>query len=327
MALADDSASIPAPTALDKINAHLNDNPKDLQAMFIRAVMLAEQNKRDEAIKAFTDITEKYPNLPEPYNNLAVLYADQGQYDKARKALESAIKTHPSYATAHENLGDIYAKMASEAYDKALQLDTSNTRAQTKLALIKDIFIAGSKTALSPNKIADTTKSTSKPETSTKAADTSAAPVKPVDPVKSTDMKPDTSKPVADTKPTPEPKVAAEKPVNDNAAINNAVNKWAQAWSSKSVDNYLAAYAENFKTPNGESRKAWAESRRQRINKPVKIQVEFSNLKIAMDGTDRAKASFKQSYHAGSLAQKTNKTLVMVKTNGKWLIEQELTTH
>jgi Flp pilus assembly protein TadD len=93
--------------ALDRINAHVNANPSDVQALFMRAVMLAEQGKKDEAIKAFTDITVRFPTLPEPYNNLAVLYADQGQYDKAKQALESAIKTHPSYATAHENLGDI----------------------------------------------------------------------------------------------------------------------------------------------------------------------------------------------------------------------------
>ena len=116
--------------AIDKLNVYINNNPKNAQALFMKGVMLAEQGRRDEAIKVFTDVTEKFPNLPEPYNNLAVLYADQGQFDKARKSLETAIKTHPSYATAHENLGDIYARMASEAYDKALQLDTSNTRAQ-----------------------------------------------------------------------------------------------------------------------------------------------------------------------------------------------------
>ena len=108
--------------ALDRINAHVTSNPNDVQALFMRAVMLAEQGKKDDAIKAFNDITQRFPGLPEPYNNLAVLYADQGQYDKARQALENAIKTHPSYATAHENLGDIYAKLASEAYGKALQL-------------------------------------------------------------------------------------------------------------------------------------------------------------------------------------------------------------
>jgi tetratricopeptide (TPR) repeat protein len=89
---------------------------------------------------SFPELTEDYPELPEPYNNLAVLYAAQADYERAKNSLEMAIRTHPSYATAHENLGDIYAKMASQAYDKALQLDKSNTSAQTKLALIRDLF-------------------------------------------------------------------------------------------------------------------------------------------------------------------------------------------
>ncbi len=143
--------------ALDRVNTFIAANPKNAQALFMKGVLLAEQGRRDDAIKTFTDVTEKFPNLPEPYNNLAVLYADQGQFDKARKALETAIKTHPSYATAHENLGDIYARMASEAYDKALQLDTNNTRAQGKLSLIKDLFGTGNKTTIAAKEPAKNT--------------------------------------------------------------------------------------------------------------------------------------------------------------------------
>lgn len=134
--------------ALDRLNTYIAANPKNAQGLFLKGVLLAEQGRREEAIKIFTEVTEKFPKLPEPYNNLAVLYADQGQFDKARTALETAIKTHPSYATAHENLGDIYARMASEAYGKALQLDTANTRAQGKLSLIKDLFGTGNKTTI-----------------------------------------------------------------------------------------------------------------------------------------------------------------------------------
>src|SRR5574340_304411 len=126
--------------ALERANSFLASHPKDAQVRFIKGLILTEQNKTAEAIKVFSSITDDYPELPEPYNNLAVLYASQGQYEKAKTALEMAINTHPSYATAHENLGDIYAKMASQAYDKALQLDKKNSNAQTKLALIKDIF-------------------------------------------------------------------------------------------------------------------------------------------------------------------------------------------
>src|SRR6185436_1952990 len=126
--------------ALDRVNAFLGKNPKDARGRFLKGIIFTEQNKPNDAIKVFTELTQDFPELPEPYNNLAVLYASQGQYDKARSSLEMAIRTHPSYATAHENLGDIYAKMASQAYDKALQLDKSNTTAQTKLNLIKELF-------------------------------------------------------------------------------------------------------------------------------------------------------------------------------------------
>jgi len=57
-----------------------------------------------------------------------VLYASQGQYEKARQQLEMSIRTDPRFATAYENLGDVYTKLASQAYDKALQLDSSNSR-------------------------------------------------------------------------------------------------------------------------------------------------------------------------------------------------------
>jgi tetratricopeptide (TPR) repeat protein len=126
--------------ALEKTEAAIAANPRDARARLIKCVILTEQNKPNDAIKVFTALTDDYPELPEPYNNLAVLYASQGQYDNARKSLEMAIRTHPSYATAHENLGDVYAKMASEAYDKALQLDRGNAAAQAKLAMIKDLF-------------------------------------------------------------------------------------------------------------------------------------------------------------------------------------------
>ena len=126
--------------ALEKVNQFLSAKPRDAQGRFLRGLILVEQNKTAEAISVFTKLTEDYPELPEPYNNLAVLYASQGQYDKAKTSLEMSIRTHPSYATAYENLGDVYAKLATQAYDKALQLDSNNPTAQSKLSLIRDLF-------------------------------------------------------------------------------------------------------------------------------------------------------------------------------------------
>ena len=126
--------------AMEKVDAFLKANPADARGRFLKGLIYTEQNRPGDAIKVFQSLTEDYPELPEPYNNLAVLHASQGRYEQARVALETAIRTNPNYATAHENLGDIYAKMASQAYDKALQLDKSSTSARTKLKLIESLL-------------------------------------------------------------------------------------------------------------------------------------------------------------------------------------------
>jgi tetratricopeptide (TPR) repeat protein len=160
--------------ALDRLNAYLAQHPKDARARFLSGVILTEQNKVQDAIKVFTELTQDYPELPEPYNNLAVLYAGLGDYDKARKALEMAIRTHPSYAVAHENLGDIYATLASQAYDKALQLDNNNATARKKLALIKELFPAKTAATLAQAETAKTVPETPAPKAAVQ--DKSAGP-------------------------------------------------------------------------------------------------------------------------------------------------------
>ena len=126
--------------ALDRANRFLVQNPQDAQARFLKALILADQGKTSDAVAVFNGLTEDHPELPEPYNNLAVLYASQGQYEAAKYALDMAIRAHPGYATAHENLGDIHAKMAAIAYDKAQALDSANTTAKAKRTLIRNML-------------------------------------------------------------------------------------------------------------------------------------------------------------------------------------------
>ncbi len=127
-------------TALDQANRYLAGKPQDAQALFLKGLILGDLGKTNDAIEVFKDLTGNYPELPEPYNNLAVLYASQGRYELARNALEMAIRSHPDYATAHENLGDIYAKMAAIEYGKVLALDKGNHTAQTRLKLIQNML-------------------------------------------------------------------------------------------------------------------------------------------------------------------------------------------
>jgi tetratricopeptide (TPR) repeat protein len=299
--------------ALSKIDAFLIHQPKDAEARFLKGVILTEQGQTEDAIRIYTALTEDHPELPEPYNNLAVIYASQGQYDKAKVALEKALRTHPSYSTAHENLGDIYAKMASQAYDRALQLDRSNASSKTKLALVKDLYTPTTKaTSNTKTQIASTATPASPVAVSVTPAVAVAEAVKPVAPK----MEPIASKPVVSE--------TSEAP-NPNEDVLKAVHNWANAWSSRIVNKYLAMYAKDFKTPNNESRSAWEQQRRERIDKPQPISVLISHASVKMIDDSHAKVSFIQSYHSGSLKSTTRKTLEMSKANGAWLIQSERT--
>jgi tetratricopeptide (TPR) repeat protein len=321
--------------ALDRVNAYLATRPKDARGRFLKGLILTEQNKPSDAIKVFTDLSQDFPELPEPYNNLAVLYASQGQYDKARSALEMAIRTHPSYATAHENLGDIYAKMASQAYDKALQLDKGNTTAQTKLNLIRELFPTGRPTP----------RPSTKGEPAAKVA-TGPAVVKPGPSQPPTSPPPQVApkpqepaakvappkEPAAKTAPTGEPVVAKstalKEPVKPAVAQNSdevlkAVTGWAKAWSENDVEGYLAHYSADFQTPKGENRRNWEAQRKARVAKPRKIDVAVESPKISFDEANRVTVTFRQHYQSGSVKVSSTKTLVMVKAGDKWLIEQE----
>ncbi|MHB1187490.1 YybH family protein [Thiobacillus sp.] len=266
--------------ALDRANRYLVKNPKDAQARFLKGLILADQGKTNDAITVFTGLTEDYPELPEPYNNLAVLYASQSKYEAAKNALEMAIRTHPSYATAHENLGDIYAKMASLAYDKALSLDSKNAAAQTKLALIQDM-IGGQ-----PRKSA-----VAKPAAAIAARPVAAEPA-----------------PAASSAPA-------------SGAIDAAITRWAQAWSARDVDAYLAAYASDF-AASGMTRANWEAQRRARITATKSIEVKISDLKIEQQG-DTASATFRQAYRSDRLTSTVSKTLKLTLQNGQWRIVGE----
>ena len=123
----------------EKLQPLLAAQPKDPQIRFLHGLLLIEEKRTQDAIQAFLSLNEDFPELPEPYNNLAVLYASQGQYEKAKSLLELAIQAAPSYTIAHENLGDIYAQLAARAYEKALALDKNNAAVAAKVAKMKDV--------------------------------------------------------------------------------------------------------------------------------------------------------------------------------------------
>ncbi|MEQ1536381.1 MAG: tetratricopeptide repeat protein [Burkholderiaceae bacterium] len=297
--------------ALTKVEQSLTTKPRDPQLRFLKGVIQTELGKPQDAIGTFTKLTEEYPELPEPYNNLAVLHASGGQFDKARAALEMAIRTNPSYSTAHENLGDIYANLASQAYSKALQLGGSSSTLQPKLTLIRELFAPGSK-GVNPNAAKPVATAPVTPAVVAPTAPVATAPAKPVAPI--------ATAPVA---PTPAPALPAAVASSDKD-IEQAVQAWAKAWSSKDMNAYLGAYAKNFDTPKNLPRKAWEEERRDRIMGKSRISVKVSDLVTKTNG-NTAVVKFRQSYDADALSTSSRKTLELNKVGDRWLIAKETT--
>lgn len=304
--------------ALKLLETHLDKNPQDAEARFTRGLVLVRMDRTDDAIQVFADLTRDYPQLPEPYNNLAVLYAGQGNYEKARDALEAALATHPAYATAHENLGDIYAALAGAAYNRALQLDKANQTLRHKLALINQLDSAAIEPVPAAPAVAAAVPA-SQPAAAATAAPAAAVPV-PAPAVA----------PVAVDKPEParsEPAASAVAPVSesDRRALLTAAEAWAAAWSKQDLSAYFTAYADGFVPEGGLSRQAWETQRRDRISGPKEIRVELSDLQVESTGADAARVSFLQDYSSDTFSDSVRKVLDMTRTPGGWKIAREYT--
>ncbi len=333
--------------ALKIIDDSLAKNPKDPSMRFRRGVALSMLDRKGEALQVFQKLVEDHPEMPAPYNNLAVLYGSQGDYDKARAALVAAIRTNPQYATAYQNLGDVYAQLASQAYSKALQLDKSDTTVPPKLVLLREL-ISNPGQAAAPTAVAAATPApapapapaakpvqiavaTPAPAAPAPVAAPKPAPVPPPAPVVASKPPAPTPAPaptpVATPKPAPAPAPApAPTPAAASgdavADVSAAVHNWASAWSHRDMGAYLGAYTPEY-TTGGKSHKAWEDDRQARIVPRKRIAVEISDLRVSVNG-DKAQAHFKQTYESDTLTTSGHKTLDLVRSpSGKWLIKQE----
>ena len=289
--------------ALEAIEVHVASKPDDAQGRFTKGLILAEMGRPAEAIAVFGKLVEDYPELPEPYNNLAVLYAQQKQYDKARTALEMAIRIHPAYATAFENLGDLHSRLASQAYEKALQLDPSRRMTQSKLTRLRD---AGGKAA---SRVEGRGEALRLSGETRKAVSSAAAAVSPGLGAASAAAKSVERVPSADR-------------AGDEAAVAKTLQAWANAWSRKDAKAYFAYYTSEFRPSGGMARKTWEEGRTRAMKKPGKLLVRVEDIKVSFVD-DKATVRFRQNYSAPYLDSSVTKTIVLVKPKGKWLIQQE----
>ena len=316
------------------VAAERKNNPKDVDIWFLEGVVQAQSGQTDKAVATFTRITQAHPQHAESYNNLGVLAAAKGQLGEARAFFEKALRTNPSYAAVHKNLGDVNSQLAKAAYGKALMVDSKDKPATVQLSMLASTSLfAASETGPAINS------STAKPPASTETAVKTSAPPKTAEPIKSATVPatpeavPSTPVIAAPAKPKAEPASASTprepvKPVKpesdegDRKQIEEALLAWARAWSKKDMSQYLAAYATSFDPPGKMSRKAWEEERRLRIVGKRSIQVQLSQFRIRIKGT-QAQAQFVQKYDSDSFKGTSTKTLSLLKEKGHWLINSE----
>ena len=122
------------PEAIESIDKGLKITPSNVQLRYVKARMQIEMRQWEPAKKTLVEITQQFPELPEPYNNLAALAANQGNWIEARDYLELALKLRPSYTVASANLGEVYIYLAAKAYDNAAKDALLNQRQYTNRA-------------------------------------------------------------------------------------------------------------------------------------------------------------------------------------------------
>jgi ketosteroid isomerase-like protein len=284
--------------AIKRVDAALVQKPGDARLRFSKGMILARQNKPTEAIAILLKLTEDFPDVPEPYNNLAVLYAANGQYESARLALDKAIVNNPGYATAHENLGDVYAELAGQSYEKAAKLDSSNASVKAKTAALRASVLASVPRVTGKQAVTQTAKNV------LAAVDTSVSAA------------PGTARQSADKPPTEAMSSA------DQSAVMAAVVAWADAWSARDVKAYLDFYSPDFIVPRGSSRASWVAERTSRISNKRRISVKVEEPVVTLTG-DSAAVQFRQLFVSDKLRSTDRKTLILIRRDGRWRICEE----
>jgi Flp pilus assembly protein TadD len=119
-------------------------DPRNTQARFLRAVVLMDLQRNAEALAAFTLLSQEFPELPEPYNNLALLQVRAGRLELARQALETALRNDPGHRTARANLGEVHLMLAVQAWEQTATVGPLDARLMRRLDAARALVASGS---------------------------------------------------------------------------------------------------------------------------------------------------------------------------------------
>lgn len=283
--------------ALSQLNDLLTKDRQNPHYLFNRARALAGVGRQDEAIAQYQALIKAHPNLPEPYNNLALIYIRQGKAEKAQILLNKAMLTHPGYARVYKNLATMNAALARDAYARALQMPAVDRAKGLEMA----------------DKL-----SLPEPTAAIQTAPIVTAEIKPyVKPAMVYQAKNNH----ADNKSRPAAQIPPVSPV-EAGAVQTRMQAWAKAWSTKSVDQYLGFYSDDY-SPAGISHAAWVVQRRERINRPKWIRIRLRHINVTEVGVARLRVRLEQEYAADNYRDVTRKEFILQKLAGEWRIIQE----
>lgn len=311
---------------LAELDVLLEKQPDDVQALFLKARLLTQQDKIDAAITVYQQVIKLQPNYPEPYNNLAALFTQKGDLAAAQTNLEKAMKTHASYAVVYENLSAVYVELARDSYGKALRLEQA--KKQMQLAQLTELRFITSPPVLSVAQVEpkQVLASASAQNTAPAKPVAAALPAKP-DVVSATTVitpapvsPPATQTVVATTAVKKE--VAKSKAALDNDQIITTLQGWAAAWSAKSADMYFSFYANDF-SPPGVPRATWQAQRQDRLQEAKWIKVGLKDFKIKPLKGKMASVRLIQEYQSAEYSDRIRKELVLHYTVDGWRIIAE----
>ncbi len=290
--------------ALELLQRQLNTEPKDIQLLLLKGVILAESGKTQEARLIFQNLVKEYPSLPEPRNNLALLYAAEGDLDNARATLEMALRSNPSYAVIYENLIEIYSQLASQSFARATNRNPKAKEVQPKLRLISEVLTLPPGSASGERRIAQIENAKSDPPNATRVEQAHRI----------------------NTSSTPsEPSTTTEASTDNLPGVRQAVESWRRAWSARDMKSYLSSYIPGY-TPNGRmTHEQWIEERKARIETRKHIDIELSDLHIRQIQKDKVAVRFVQHYRSDIQKSQTRKELVLILQGDRWLIASERT--
>ena len=284
--------------ALSRLDELLVNDRHNPLYQFTRALALTRNGQTGKAIAQYQALIKAYPDLPESYNNLAVIYFQQGKAEQARRVLEQAMQAHSGYARVYQNLQALNAAKARDAYARALQMPAK--QATVKLAaadklVLQQAAIASVRPAPA---VGVATKPALKPAMVYQAKNTHADK-KTITPIK--------------------PPVTTGE---DFARASAVLDRWATAWATKNVDQYLQFYSSDY-SPAGMSRSYWEKQRQMRINKPKWIKVTLRNIQLHAKRGSELVIWAEQEYAADNYSDVTRKEFVMQNISGEWRITKE----